>query len=318
MQVQPLRSRFLLTMLCCTGLLGLAACADQNTPKAASQVAAKVGSDEISVHQINQILSQTNTSKATPEEVSAMGRAILEKLIDQQLAVNQALEKKLHRTPEVVSQLEASRREILAAAYLKQVVSNLPRPDDEEIRKYFVDHPQLFSRRRVFRVQEIVTAPAPGIADHLTSFTKVDKPMEEAVAWLKARNIAYTGGSVTRAAEQIPLEILPALHAMKDGQTIVLSSDSTVTLVHLVASQSAPVTEAVAFPRIAQYLSNQRRTAALTRDLQALRAATQVVYVGEFSQPAVAARPVPPSPEPSSPASDAVRNALDKGVAGLK
>ena len=54
-----------------------------------------MGSSEISVHQINQVLSRTNTSGANAEQVQAMSREVLEKLIDQQLAVDQATEKKL-------------------------------------------------------------------------------------------------------------------------------------------------------------------------------------------------------------------------------
>ena len=60
---------------------------------AATQVAAMVGSEEISVHQINQVLSRTNTSGATAEQVKAMSREVLEKLIDQELAIGQATEK---------------------------------------------------------------------------------------------------------------------------------------------------------------------------------------------------------------------------------
>jgi EpsD family peptidyl-prolyl cis-trans isomerase len=320
MQPQLLRFRFLLATLCCAGLAALSACGDKDAPKAASQVAAKVGSDEISVHQINQILSQTNTRNASPQDITLMGRAILEKLIDQQIAVNQALDRKLNRTPEVVTQIEASRREILASAYLRQVTSNIPRPTDEEVRTYFNAHPQLFSRRRVFRVQEIVTAPAPGLAEQLAAFSKIDKPVEVAAAWLKARNISYTGGSATRSAEQIPLDILPAIHALKDGQAIVLTSDSTLTLLQLLASQSIPVSEAVAFPRIAQFLSNQRITTAVTNDLQELRSSIKVVYVGEFSQPAAVDKP-PVSAAPENTTSnntDSSRSALDKGVAGLQ
>lgn len=319
MQPQLLRSRFLLAALCCAGLAALSACGKEDTPKAATQVAAKVGSDEISVHQINQILSQTNTRNASPQEITLMARAILERLIDQQIAVNQALDRKLNRTPEVVTQLEASRREILASAYLRQLTSDIPRPTDEEVRAYFNAHPQLFSRRRVFRVQEIVTAPAPGLVEQLNAFTKLDKPVETAAAWLKARNMAYTGGSATRSAEQIPLDILPAIDAMKDGQAIVLTSESTLTLLHLLASQPMPITETVAFPRTTQFLSNQRITLAVTSDLQELRSSTKVVYVGEFSQDGAPDRP-PSIPLEQRPIADAdtPRTALDKGVAGLK
>ena len=65
----------------------LAACGQKDASNAVSQVAAKVGSEEISVHQINLVLSRGNTRGASPAEMHAMGRSVLEKLIDQQLAV---------------------------------------------------------------------------------------------------------------------------------------------------------------------------------------------------------------------------------------
>ena len=73
--------------------------------------------------QINQVLQRANTNGASPEAAKAMGREVLEKLIDQQLAVDQATEAKLQRSPEVVSQIESARREILARAYLQQLAS---------------------------------------------------------------------------------------------------------------------------------------------------------------------------------------------------
>src|SRR3990167_5274365 len=107
MLISPTSIRLAHTVLATTlwvGVLGLSACGNKDDKKVATQVAAKVGSEEISVHQINQILSRANTGNATPQAVQKMGRDVLEKLIDQQLAVEQATENKLHRSPEVVAQ----------------------------------------------------------------------------------------------------------------------------------------------------------------------------------------------------------------------
>ena len=116
---------------------GLAACG-KHEDKVATQVAAKVGSEEISVHQINLVLNSANTNGATPEAVKGMSREVLEKLIDQQLAISQATEKKLDRTPEVVAQIEASKRDILARAYVQQLVAALPKPSADEAKKYYL------------------------------------------------------------------------------------------------------------------------------------------------------------------------------------
>jgi len=288
-------TRFALSLLTVGLVLGLSACGKKDDPKVVTQVAAKVGSEEISVHQINQVLSRTFTEGTA----QAMSRVVLEKLIDQQIAVDQAIENRLHRTPEVLSQIEAARREILTRAYMQKIASALPKPSAKDAKTYFAEHPQLFSERRIFNVQEIVAPMAAGTAKQLRRFASSSKPIEEATVWLKSKNIKFAGGSATRAAEEIPLELLAQVSALKDGQSTVIESPPSATYLHLVSSQTAPIGETAALPRIEQFLSNQHATAAIAANIQQLRATTTITYEGEFAKTDTHA-------------------AIDKGVAGLK
>lgn len=296
------------------GLLGLSACGNKDDQKAATQVAARVGSEEISVHQINQVLSRANSAGGSPQAAQAISREVLEKLIDQQLAVDQAMEGKLHRSPEVVAQLEAARREILARAYLQQMASALPKPTAQDSQKYYAENPQLFSERRIFNVQEIVLPATAGVTEQLRGFAAAGKPIEDAAAWLKAKDISFGGGSATRAAEQIPLELLAKVHALKDGQSTLLETPQSITLLRVAASQLAPIDAATAMPRIEQFLTNQRASESVAAKLKQLRANATITYMGEFANaqnqaPAAAAKPT---------AGAQANTALEKGVAGLK
>lgn len=328
-------------------VLALGACGDKAGKKAATQVAAKVGSEEISVHQINFVLSRSNTANATPESAERLRHEVLEKLIDQQLAVDQAVEKKLDRSPEVVSQLEAARREVLARAYVQQLAAALPKPTAEETKKYYQDNPALFSERRIYNLQEIVV-PAAGGNDALEPIKAqiaAGKSMEELAAWLKGRNVRFGGNSATRAAEQIPLELLKTVAALKDGQTTVIANPQGFTILRIASSQSAPVAEATALPRIEQFLTNQRGAEAVTKAIKDLRSKTTVTYMGDFApgadaaakagqpaaaitaEPAAAAATTPPAAEPAAPApvapaaplvNDKTKSVIEKGVAGMK
>jgi EpsD family peptidyl-prolyl cis-trans isomerase len=267
----------------------LAACGSKEAKVSATQVAAKVGSEEISVHQINQVLSHTNTGGATPEQVKTLSREVLEKLIDQQLAIDQATEKKLHRSPEVVAEIEAARRDILARAYLQSVAADLPKPTAEETHTYFAEHPQLFAERRIFNVQELQAPADPATAEQLRSLAATGKSAEDAAAWLKSKGIRFGGGNATRPAEQIPLDALPKVSALKDGQSIVLETAQGITFMRVVASQAAPVAEEAAGPRIQQFLANQRASEAVKATMKGLRASTKITYMGEFDS----TRPAP-------------------------
>jgi EpsD family peptidyl-prolyl cis-trans isomerase len=308
--------RFTPVVIATALLLGLSACGSKDASKPATQVAAKVGSEEISIHQINQILSRTNTDGATAQDTQAVSREVLEKLIDQQLAVDQAIDAKLHRTPEVVAQLEAVRREILANAYLQQIASAIAKPSAEEAAKFYAENPQLFSARRIFNVQEIVvpaSAVGGGVADQLRDFAQAGKPLEESAAWLKSKEISFGGGTASRPAEQVPLELLPRLHALKDGQITVIESPKSLTLLRLVSSQPAPIAQAAAIPRIEQFLANKHANEAVTEKLKQLRNSVKIAYLGDFGTADGAPAPVvhaAPAPDQSS--------VIEKGVAGLK
>ena len=293
-------------------LLALTACGNKEDKAGTPQIAAKVGSQEISIQQINQVLSRTNSASAAPAVAQALRRDVLEKLIDQQLAVDQAVENKLDRSPDVVAQIEAARREVLARAYIQHLAAALPKPKAEEARKYFTEHPQLFSERRVYNLQEILVPAAAGaaVAEQLRAQVAAGKSMEEIAAFLKSREIKFGGGAAQRAAEQIPLELLAKVHALKDGQTAIIDSAQGFTVLRVVSSQSAPVPEANALPRIEQFLANQRSAEAVSRNLKDLRAKTSITYMTDFA-PAVAAA--------SAPASDAkTKNTMEQGATGLK
>lgn len=312
--------------------LTLSACSNEGESAKATQVAAKVGSSEISVHQINQVLSRTPVGNASKDAVQAASQQVLERLIDQQLAVDQATESKLHRSPDVVAQLEAARREVLARAFLQQLTSSVPKPTTDEIKKYYEDNPALFAERRVFNLQEIRVPKAIGIVDELKKMAEAARPIEEVAALLRSRSVQFGGGSATRPAEQIPLELLPQVHALKDGQSTVVQAGDSVTFLRVASSQSVPVSEAAATPGITQYLGNRRSAEAVTAEIKRLRDVTTITYLGDFDRAAaktadVADKPVAPAEAPSlsmpvgtdgKPATSPEQSAIERGIQGLK
>lgn len=314
---QKLLSPVLLLLLA----IGLAACDSKESQKPATQIAAKVNSGEISVHQLNYVLAKAARGNATPEMAPKIRREILDRLVDQELAVEQAVNKKLDRSPEVLMAIENARREILARAYIEQITAATEKPTIEDAKNYYSEHPQLFAERRIYSIQEIVLPAAAGVSDELQQMLDGGKPMEDIANWLKGKEIKFAAGSATRAAEQIPLELLPKIHPLKPGQGLVIQGPQSITLMRIAASQSAPVTEAAALPRIQQFLGNQRATEAAKGELKALKAKAQITYMGEFAESernaAAPAKTVANASDTrASKASADI--ALEKGASGLK
>jgi EpsD family peptidyl-prolyl cis-trans isomerase len=301
----------------------LTACGSKDAEKPASQVIAKVNSGEISVHQINYVLSRSGAGSVSQEMAPKVRRQVLDRLIDQELAIEQALEKKLDRTPDVITALDAARREILARAHIDQITSAVPKPTSEEAKKYYSEHPQLFSERRIYNIQEIMLPATEGIADELNKLLTTGKSMEDLVSWLKGKSIKFSGGSATRPAEQIPLELLSKIHTLKVGQGLVIAGPQSITVMRIAAAQSAPVSESVALPQIQQFLSNQRKAGAATEEIKQLKAKAKITYMGEFagaesnsSITQAVAEPVAASS--NSKSESTTDSAIERGVASLK
>lgn len=301
--------------------LGLSACGSKEEKVPASQVAAKVNGAEISVHQINALLSKVNG--LTNENAPQARKEILDRLVTQQLAVEQALGKKLDRNPDVLLNIEAARREILARAYLEQLAAANPKPTDDEVKRYYDEHPDLFSRRRIFALQELAIPANAGSLDGLKEFINSGKSMDDIVNWLKDHKIPARASQGNRPSEQIPLELLTKITQLKDGQTTLIETPQGSVVMRLAASQNAPVDEANAKPRIQQFLMNERNGKTVADELKRLKDAAKIEYIGDFAKQseAPAAKPAPTAavePPKEGTATNSTANAIEKGVAALK
>ena len=297
----------------------LPGCSKKDKP--ASQVAAKVNKEEISVHQINFVLQQQRGMK--PEQADAASRQILERLIDQEIAIQKAQELKVDRDPRVVQQLEAAKREIVARAYIEKVGEAAAKPTPEEISKYYSDKPGLFKDRRIYSIQEIAIEAKPDQVEGLRAKLKAAKSVNDFVEYLKTNNFRFAGNQAVRPAEQLPLNMLDTFAKMKDGQAMLLPSANGAQVVVLAGSKSEPVDEARAKPAIEQFLLNDAKRKLIESDVKAMRAAARVQYVGKFAEGAAAAASAAKATEDAAAAAakpkagDLASDAINKGL-GLK
>ncbi|MDE2368737.1 MAG: EpsD family peptidyl-prolyl cis-trans isomerase [Burkholderiales bacterium] len=301
--------------------LMLAACGDKKDP-AATQTAARVNKDEITVHQINFMLQQQRGLRQ--DQAEAASHQILERLIDQDLAVQKADDQKLDRDPRVVQQLEAARREVLARAYLEKVGEGAAKPTQQEIQKYYEDKPALFSDRRIYNLQEISIEARPDQIPQLRERLTTSKNVADFIEYLKSQNIKFAGNQAVRAAEQLPMASLDAIARMKDGQAMVTDTPTGVQVLLLAGSRSQPVSIDQAKPAIEQYLLNERKRKLIEDEMKSLRAAAKIEYVGRFAPAAsgaaagASAAQAAPLESPAAPASPGLSSSdITKGM-GLK
>ena len=232
---RPWALRFEALLLCSAALAGCSV-SEGGTPP---HVAARVNGEVISVAELE--------AARTREPV---GGETLERLIDQRLARQHALEQGLERSPPIAQALESARTEILARAYRQLVAEAQPRPTPAEIRSYYAAHPELFAKRRVYSLE--VT---------------------------RARDGELAVRRATRAAEELPLEMVSRLQAMKVGETLELDGDpGGVVALRIAAARLSPLDEASAAPLIEKFLLARRSSEALAAEMKRLRAKARIEY----------------------------------------
>jgi EpsD family peptidyl-prolyl cis-trans isomerase len=289
--------------------------------KPASQVAAKVNKEEISVHQINYVLQQQRGIK--PDQADIAGRQALERLVDQELAVQKAQELKIDREPKVVQQIEAARREIIARAYLERIGESASKPSAEAVSKYYAEKTPLFKERRIYNLQEVAIEAKPEQVDALRAKLTEAKTVSDFVAYLKANDFRFGSTQSVRPAEQLPLNLLDAFAKMKDGQAMLMPSSSGAQVIVLSSSRLEPVDEVVAKPAIEQFLLNDAKRKVVEVNLKGMRSAAKIEYVGKFaeasSSSAAAAAPTPVATTAAAVAASGGLNAdaISKGM-GIK
>jgi EpsD family peptidyl-prolyl cis-trans isomerase len=296
-------------------LLILSGCGGEDK-KAATQVAAKVDKGEISVHQVNSVLARTPNLQ--PEQAKVAGRQILDKLIDQEVLVQQAVAGKLDREPKTMQAIENARRDILARSFIEKVSAAVPKPSSGDVKEYYGKHPELFAERRIYNFNEIAVKVTPELLPQLEGQMKKAKSLADVTNWLKAQNVPMAANSTTKAAEQLPLELLPRFHQMKDGQIGVIPTKEAVLIVQLAASKTVPMDEKGATPFIEQFLFNKLRAEAVDKEVKSLREKAKVEYVGEFAQAPATPAATPKPAEVAQPQQPASASAIDKGLSGLK
>ncbi|MFM9913825.1 MAG: EpsD family peptidyl-prolyl cis-trans isomerase [Methylophilaceae bacterium] len=285
--------------------------------KSATQVVARVDGEEISVHMLNYQMSRLGQmNEAQAKEAS---KKVLERLVDQQMLVQQATKDKLDREPKVLQSIESTKREILAQAYMEKQMAAAKKPSEQEIKDFYSQHPELFEKRRIYRLQELAVAVGSDKATEIEAGVKASKNINEVANWLKEKDYKFSANANVRAAEQLPLEMLPRLQQMKEGEFIILPSQNSINIVMLAGVQEQPLTLEKATPLIEQYFFNQRKSEIAKKQIEELRKKAKVEYLGNFSdmKQVVSEKSEPNKQAEEKPKASSDSEHMDKGVTGL-
>jgi EpsD family peptidyl-prolyl cis-trans isomerase len=234
------------------------------------RVAARVNGAEILMHQVK----------------SAGGSAApaLEKIIDRELLVQQALAAGLERDPQVAHAIDQARRQVLAQAWVARAAGAAAKPAAEEIQAFYDENEALFARRRIYRLQELVVSYPAETLDLLRAQAERAASLEDVAEWLRARRAKFSELLVTQPAEQLPLRYLPQLARMKDGDIAVFPSPLGASVIQLVHASDAALSAQQAAPVIEQFLAGRKRMELAAAEVRKLRGSARIEYAAHIKR----------------------------------
>ena len=294
----------------------LAGCGDrQADAKKPGQAIASVNGEEITTMQLNEELQRANVAPANQQAAS---KQLVRVLVDRQLLQHEAEKEKLDRDPKVMQAIERARALIIAQAYMQKHIGSQARPTRAEVENYFNAHPEFFSKRKAFDMQQLVIATRD-LTPAAKKAAETSTSLEEMAVWFDANKVKYARKRVTRSTADMPPELSAKLMSMKNGQIFAVREGERSLLVSIAEVREAPVTVDVAAQQIEQFLMNKKSKDAADAELARLRAAARIEYLNKELVPDAPAPAAMPAAADAAATGDAAQKAaLARGVAGLK
>jgi len=265
--------RVLCGVLMLVAAAGLSACGSKD--KKAGQSLVRVDSEEITMLQINDELKRAGVQAGQQEAAS---KPLLESLIDRQLVLAEAMRNKIDRTPEVMQAIERAKAQIIAQAYLQNVVSKTAKPSKAEIDDYFQKHPEFFTKRKEFDFKQLVFANK-NFSDELKLFIDSAKSLDEVAAWMDRHGVQYARGQTTRSTADLPQPAVAKLLELPEGELFLVNEGSNRVLNIITSIKDSPVTAMNAAPQIEQFLINKMSKEAAEVEIAHLRSLAKIEYL---------------------------------------
>ncbi|MCU0809981.1 MAG: EpsD family peptidyl-prolyl cis-trans isomerase [Thiobacillaceae bacterium] len=274
-------------LIALTAIAILLAGCEKPTTAVKSEMVASVGDEKISEAELNLTLARLG-ELSEAQTAEAKGK-LLQALVDQRLIAQAAQKAGLDKEPAVEIAMANASRQVLAEAYAERTFKDVAKPSDTEIAEYYEQHPELFSERRIYRIQELdLQVDASRMAD-VEAKLRTSHSLGDFVNWVKEQGIEGKTAVAVKPAEQIPAALLARLSQMKDGQVALLPGrPGHVVIQQLQESQLQPVTLEQSRNAIERALTTQKRKELMEADLKKLRAAAKIEYATGYAPAAEA------------------------------
>ena len=247
-----------------------------------SQVAAKVDKQEITVHQVQQLIKSSPNQNITANE--NLHNEVLDQLIKQELLFQQAQKMKLDRDPDALLAIEAAKRKIIVDTYLRKVFesSSTDGVTENDMQDYFDNHPEYFGeRKKIVYTQVAVKVPEEIKAD-LIQQIEASENIDTLITKLEEQQLPYKHNQQVQTTEKLPKVLIDPLYTLSEGDIGYLTMDDGILVLAVEEKEAMPIAFNEARAAIRNYLYTEKRKEDVEQLVTNLKNAAQIEYVGEF------------------------------------
>lgn len=177
------------------------------------QVIAKVGSEDVTIHELN---NELRLAGITPDKVNDdINRAALNEITKRKSLAQRAQQAGLDREPTVLLDLLRSREEVLARALLQRdIQTRVSGIGKADIERYINANPERFSKRQRFDVEQISISLAV-VNQAFLDAVKDANALEDIEAKAVEMKMPYQRGAGVLFSGDLPPDLLQRLRARK-------------------------------------------------------------------------------------------------------
>jgi EpsD family peptidyl-prolyl cis-trans isomerase len=261
--------------------LAVSGCGEKKSePISTSKAALKINGEPVLVSELQAKSMQHGAADGNLKPVSAQA---MESMVSMELMRQAAIQEKLDSNESIQAKLAISMRSILAMAYMERLLETVKKPTDAEVSAYYTQHPERYSARKQYAVQEfqIQTTPdnVPAILEQLGKLNKVDL-FEK---WLRENNVAHQNTPISVMTDGMPEDVLQKFKNLAVGNHIVLNEKEPLRILFIMSEQVQPAALDQASQQISNSLFEQRRKERLESTLKQLRDKAKIEYVAPYS-----------------------------------
>lgn len=304
-------------------ILVFSACDSQPKEKKPGQALVSINGQEVTTLQLN---DEIRRAGVRTDQYEASSKQLLESLIARQLIVDEAIRNKLDRTPDVMQARERANAQIIAQAYLQDIVSKIAKPSKAEIEEYYQKHPEYFAQRKQFDLT-ILRIASKNISSELRAMIDTAKSIGEVAAWLDKKNVQYFRNLASRSTADLPSEMVKMMREKGDSHVFIIDEQESSSLVSVNEIKDSPITATDAASQIEKYLTNQKYKKAIDAEIARLRLSAKIEYLNAktpiLNTEKTATQLIDDIDRPGDvgnlgPSGVASEGAIERGIMGLK